>query len=356
VGVAEADASGGVPVAATTIPGAAKPLGAPFTLWRFFVLVGATCGVYLLFWSYRIARDAEALTGKPRKAWAYPFSHLFAPLAALVVANVIRDCDDARAVQDPSRRRAHAGVCGWAYFGALAALNVASLAEVPLLATMAAIVLCALLALPAEDAINRARLNLPLERRQTLGGFAPWHYLLLVPGALLWALIAVYLHDSEWQRYTGDQLAAGQTHYVMQEQYTVTPPDSGWARSAPSDDPDVEDRLVGPHEQRAVFYLYEDDSLDSLMQSRRDLIAEYESAVPECRETRVFDDVHGNVEALLACRTEPTFGSRTLYTIKAIDDGERIAEILISTSVATKLTEKIARKGEALAESFKPAS
>jgi hypothetical protein len=356
VGVAEADAIGRASMAATKALGAAQPLGAPFTLWRFFVLVAATCGIYLLFWSYRIARDAEAVTGEPRKAWLYPFSLLIPPLAAIVVTVVISDCDEARATRDPARKRSRAGLCGSAFFVGLALLNLASATEIPVSGMLAAFLACALLALPAEAAINRARLELPLQRRDTVGGFAPWHYVLLVPGVALWILIAVYVRDSEWQRLTGHALAAGQPHHVMNYQYTVTPPDSGWARVARLEDPDLEDHLVGPHEQQAVFYVYEDDSIDSLMQTRRDRIADHESHAPECREIRTFDDEHGNVEALLACRTRPTLGSRTLYTIKAIDDGERIAEILVSATVATEQTDAVADAGRTLAESFRPAS
>jgi hypothetical protein len=355
VGVAEANAIGEAPVAVTKARVAAKPLGAPFTLWRFYVLVVVTFGLYLLFWSYRIARDAEAVTGEARKAWAYPLSHLFSPWAALLVAVVISDCDEARAVQDPARQRARMGICGWGCLIGFVALGLSGASWVPLGWSIAAIVAGALLTLPAEAAINRARLDLPLERARAIGGFAPWQYLLLGAGAVVWALIAVDWFQSGWQRLAGEPLAAGQAAPVMHDQYTVTPPDAGWTRVDATDAPDAEELLSGPYEQDAVFYLYEDESIESLMQSRRELIAEYETHAPACRELRSFDDARGNVESLLACRSTPSLGSRTLYTIKAIDDGERIAEILVSASVPLKQAEQVAAQDSALAESFRPA-
>src|SRR5262245_1525342 len=162
--------------------------------------------------------DANALTGRHPSAGAYPFALLFSPIAAVLIAGVVADCQ--RDATDITR--ISPTLCGWSACIGLIAGTLCSFSDLNF--APAGIVVTAAMLMPAQHALNVARNRARLTRKREVFGFAPWQLSLVLLGAIIWALLAYGFVKFELPRLAGDPLPVGEWASVIDDQFRIAAP------------------------------------------------------------------------------------------------------------------------------------
>lgn len=242
---------------------------APETAWtaplgtsRLLALLVLTCGVYVLFYLYKTARDLRDHMERDVTPWLYPLSTLIGlanAIAGARLAGVARRV----ARHEQLRDSASPGVVGALIFVAHVALTVTGTLTVQSY-WVPAVLLFAVPWLLLERQIDVVRAAWPnVHYRTKPHRFTKLQWAALVLGGILWALILVGLWD-DVVRLRGTALAAGVAYEDPEGRFSLTPSRSGWLIVAPgSVVEDAELELYGPSaENWAVVHVIEQAGRD----------------------------------------------------------------------------------------------
>ena len=242
-GVLAQDAEGVLPESDDTGPPSSSrrsdtPWRPPIALWHLYLLILLTSGVYIFFWTARVAGDMRRHVNDEIRPWHY-VAGLLIPIAGLFVVH--KQASQIRQLNDRVDQRI--GPPPWVIV--ILTLVVTVLPEMAeklldqevwYLETATFLLFVALIAIPwllMQRQLNCFKLALSGARWSGRPfHFSKLQYLALSPGVVAVGLFAFVSHENllrEW----GDHLGPGETVSGTSGLYVLSPPDDGWVRVKP---------------------------------------------------------------------------------------------------------------------------
>ncbi|MCB2099350.1 MAG: hypothetical protein KDE22_00670 [Rhodobacterales bacterium] len=285
----------GPPVDESEVDAGVVSLRPPMALWRLYLLILGSLGIYWIFWIGRTGAELRRLIDPKRPAWLYVAGSLI-PLVNFFTFHVL-----VRRIQAVGQKHgADPGIPVWGItlafvlvFAVVAPANlIKDLPESTLIPfILGTNTLSAIPLLMAQRNLNRVKAALPdVTWHYPPGRFIVRHYVVMVLGFLLLGMIAT-VQVYEWTTLTGKPLARGDTVSGSRELYSVIVPDDGWTRLDPKKhDPDADLILLGSDASTLVKVFVSRRSsrtLDSATEARWDLLAQ-DAPIDAYEERREF--------------------------------------------------------------------
>lgn len=326
----------------------------PLPLWKLFLLLVLTFGLYSAFYVYRTARELRDHSNPLLTPALYPFSLLFAPVAGVAAARLATAAGQA-AGADQKIAAASPALVGLGVFVGHVGLALSNLSTL----TSVSIIAVAVYALPwllLQHQINRIkRVRLvaspdAIRFRTRPERYTKWQWVGLGCGVLMFVLVGFALRD-DYIRLTGEALPVREAWVDPLGRFMFEVPRDGWkivSSGYYSDDAEIE--LAGPGAgDWALVFVHEQTgwTIDDLVEFRYDQLVDSES---EYRETRRLIEGTGVAVSHADYSGFELLDGITDYAVTSFVTETRAVEMIVRTAGAGR---GLAR-GRELATSLSP--
>lgn len=326
---------------------------APLGTSRLFALLFLTCGVYSLFYMYKVARDLRDHADAGVTPWLYPPSILIG-LANAIAGGRLASMSFALATPETRRPSCSGGNVGGLIFVSHVVVTMSG-TVIGEWWWIAGLMLFALPWLLLERQLTAIKLGLTrASYRTTANRFTNLQWAAAALGALLWALILWGL-SQEVARWRGTELVAGVPYEDPQDRFSVAASRGGWVIVAPGTIiEDAELELLGPEAAEwAVVYVTEQAGwdLDRLVENRYAEIGAVDEEV-EFSEKRELAPGTNIALSFATYSGNDAIDGSFVYYVAAFVTAERAVEIIVYTAGL----QRSASGAEQLARSLAPSS
>ncbi|NND60469.1 MAG: hypothetical protein HKN49_09405 [Gammaproteobacteria bacterium] len=325
-------------VAATAEANAVPPSAyyAPLPLWKLYLLLLLTVGIYAIPWFYRAARDVRDATGNRFSPWLWVFAPFLSIWAAIPAYRLSRATDRWEREGAPAREPSSKP-------GNVAGLMVlfAGLGSVPTLPWWLLVVTLLLLPIPylvMQGQLNAAKAELPVEQfRTTPNRYTDNQLIMMIVFSILFlAIVAVWLIVRELQQdesVTADMRRSEVFGTVItdpQQRFELQVDVPGWFQvpvGYNSDDGELEFVTDYPDDW-AIVFMFDDVNLDTRADNRVNWIRDTFPRAA-CDEHRTLTPSGDAVVATLECRGGNLIDGFYHFRSRLIDGGEQAVEVFI---------------------------
>jgi hypothetical protein len=323
------------------------PWTAPLGTGRLAALLFLTCGVYSLFYMYKVARDLRDHADARVTPWLYPLS-IFIGLASAIASGRLASLASSMASPATRRPSCSGGLVGGLVFVAHVVVTISG-SVISEIWWIAGLLLFTLPWLLVESQLTAIKLGTPnVSYRARPHRFTKLQWVAAALGTLLWGLI-LYGLLPELARWRGTELEAAVPYEEPLGRFSVVPPQRGWVLVAPGtvvDDAELE--LLGPGiSQWAVAHVTEQAGwdLDTVVQNRYAEIRTIDEDV-RLSEKRELEPGTSMAVSLTTYRGRDAIDGPFVFHVAAFVTEQRAVELIVysaGTASASNAAEQLAR-------------